>query len=123
MLSKRSKRDWSWVGDIESASQITDDHRLRAAGLKDPDRCCYAFSLDPDVVAVKDKGCTKKKCAGQPGCLNHLGVDKLLEEKGKQVFVDDKLVPLSTRKDNEPAGLRNLGATCYVGTQRLHKNP
>lgn len=116
MQAKRAKHDWSWVSEVDDASQITDDHRLRAAGLKDLERCSYAFSLDPDIIPVKDKGCTKKKCAGHPGCLNYLGVDKLLDEKGKGKFVEDKLVPLKTRGDGDgPAGLRNLGATCYVG--------
>lgn len=113
MAQKRVRYDWSWVSEVRDASEITDDHRLRAAGLKDYDKCPLAFSIDSDVIPIKDKSCTKKRCAGNPGCLNHLGIDKLLDEKGKEKFVEDKLVALSTRGE-DPAGLRNLGATCYV---------
>lgn len=113
MQVKRAKYDWSWVSEVNDASQITDDHRLRAAGLKNPDKCLYAFSVDPDVTPLKDRTCSKRRCAGNPGCLNHLGTNKVLDENGKEKFVEDKLVSLSTREDG-PAGLRNLGATCYV---------
>ena len=108
-----AKHDWSWVSDVDNASEITDDHRLRAAGLKRLNKCPFAFSLDPDVIPVKDRGCTKRRCTGNPACLNYLGVETLLDEKGKKKFVDDKLVTMTAREDS-PAGLKNLGATCYV---------
>lgn len=155
MPSKRAKGDWAWVSEVDDASGITDDHRLRAAGLRGLVECPYVFSLEKTEVPAKDKNCTRRRCELNPACLNHVGVASLLDrKKGKEKYVEDRLPPVRMRGwmtrdlnvngsttslrdglkgSNEgeggpsseassskvtlgmaPAGLRNLGATCYV---------
>lgn len=117
MPPKKSRYDWSWVGDISDPTEITDEHRLQAAGLTDLTPCTYVYpTCDPDIVPVKDKGCNKKKCQTNPRCLNYVGIARLLEPepKGKEKYIEEKWDKPVQRADGIPAGLRNLGATCYV---------
>lgn len=159
MPPKKGRVDWSWISDIDDASQITDDHRLRAAGLKDLSACSYAYSPSSmDLPTDKDKTCSRRRCGTNPACLNHVGVMGLMNrEKGKERYLEDRSPPVQMRKaitrENGststsasrddvisgckmgetsssssapgsgsskvtlgmmPAGLRNLGATCYV---------
>lgn len=118
MPPKSRKDNWAWVSTVESASDITDDHRLQAAGLTDLVPCTYPFSVDDDVTPVKDKQCGKGRCKTNPACLSHLGAETLSNEKGKEEYLERKLPVLDSRGEG-PAGLRNLGATCYVSPCHL----
>ncbi|ODN97958.1 hypothetical protein I350_07595 [Cryptococcus amylolentus CBS 6273] len=64
-------------------------------------------------------GCRARGCKSNPVCYNHLGIAPLLEHDAKQSWITDRLgdaaSALSEQRDpDEPAGLRNLGATCYA---------
>lgn len=116
MPPKKLRNDWSWIDQVKSARDITDNHRLAAAGLADVVPCTYAFPiLDGDETPMKDKRCKKNYCETNPACYNHLGVTDLLNPRGKGKYVESKLSKRAEkRKEGIPAGLRNLGATCYV---------
>lgn len=115
MPPKKQRHDWSWVSEVSDVGQITDNHRLRAAGLTDLTPRTYSYpTCDPDTVPTKDKTCTKKRCETNPRCLNHVGVAQLLGSGGKERYVEGKLGRDIERAEGMPAGLRNLGATCYV---------
>jgi len=116
MPPKKLRNDWSWVDQVKSARDITDNHRLAAAGLADVVPCTYAFPIfDGDETPAKDKRCKKNYCETNPACYNHLGVTNLLDSRGKGKYVESKLSKRDEkRKEGIPAGLRNLGATCYV---------
>ncbi|WVQ80125.1 hypothetical protein IAT38_002226 [Cryptococcus sp. DSM 104549] len=118
--------DWDWVGtEVHSASDITPQHRRRAAGLVGGDVC--PFSLSPPTPAkangaagkTPSKGkdvagkCKANTCKGSYMCYNHLGVDKLLDPEAKKEAVNEKLGEIPEVREG-PAGLRNLGATCYT---------
>lgn len=118
-MPRKHKSDWSWVEELNDASLITDDHRLKAAGLKDIVQCPYTFKTADDHSKNGENGtdgkksCTKSTCGNNPGCVNHLGQAALPDTKGKERYVEGKLPSVDLR-GNAPAGLRNLGATCYV---------
>lgn len=116
MPPKKLRNDWSWVDQVKSARSITDEHRLAAAGLADVVPCTYAFPVfDGDEIPVKEKKCNKNYCEMNPACYNYLGVKDLLDPGGKGNYVESKLTRRAEkRKEGTPAGLRNLGATCYV---------
>jgi len=116
MPPKKLRNDWSWADQVKTASDITDQHRLAAAGLTDVLPCTYAFPIfDGDEIPVKGKKCNKRYCETNPACHNHLGVADLLDSGGKGKYVESKLSKRAEkRKEGIPAGLRNLGATCYV---------
>jgi hypothetical protein len=115
MPPKRSRHDWDWVSEVKDARDITDDHRLRAAGLTDLTPCTYAYpTCDPDIVPIKDKLCTRKRCQTNPRCLNYIGIARLLESEGREKYIQEKWDKPIQREEGIPAGLRNLGATCYV---------
>jgi hypothetical protein len=116
MPPKKLKNDWSWVEEVKSPSEITDQHRLAAAGLTDLAHCIYTFPIfDGDSVPVKEKKCTAGHCETNPACYNHLGMKELLDPKGKETYVESKMTRRAERRQQGiPAGLRNLGATCYV---------
>jgi len=122
MPPKKLRNDWSWVDQVKSAREITDNHRLAAAGLTDVVPCTYAFPIfDGDETPVKEKKCNKRYCETNPACYNYLGVTDLLDPRGKGKYVESKLSKRpEKRKEGIPAGLRNLGATCYVRTAFLY---
>ncbi|WVF71134.1 hypothetical protein IAT40_005931 [Kwoniella sp. CBS 6097] len=61
----------------------------------------------------KTPGCTAKGCKGNPWCYNHLGADKVMDPEGKQNYIKEHAEEIARIRDG-PAGLRNLGATCYA---------
>jgi ubiquitin carboxyl-terminal hydrolase 48 len=109
--------DWTWVGtEAKRAGDITSEHRRRAAGLVGGKPCSYRYK------GKKDLGCTQGRCRGSPWCLNQLGAEEVgsckisliqLVGPGAKAAYLEKLGP-EPRKRAGPAGLRNLGATCYV---------
>ncbi|WVR06745.1 hypothetical protein IAU60_003780 [Kwoniella sp. DSM 27419] len=132
------RADWSWVGtEVHALDQIKAEHRRRAAGL-DPStlvQCPFALhrsytpvsTISDDVIEVdqtgkpkarprgrlKVPGCTPKGCRNNPVCYNHLGAEKVFSPDAKKLFLEEHApTPLEPRKG--PAGLRNLGATCYA---------
>ncbi|WWC94448.1 hypothetical protein V866_001294 [Kwoniella sp. B9012] len=136
---KGAQQDWSWIHTVSSPDQITRQHRRRAAGLQGLIPCPFNFSLDTptkvkseddedEIIEVDAKGkakakailsnnkvpgCTKQRCMKNPMCYNHLGVDQVVLPDAKNNYIDEHagLIPV----DREgPAGLRNLGATCYA---------
>jgi hypothetical protein len=117
MPPKKIKHDWSWVEDVNGVEEITDEHRLKAAGLNDVVPCTYIYpAIDGDPLPVKEKKCNIGYCYTNPACYNYVGVKELLDPEGKGKYVEDKSHNRTTsRKEGMPAGLRNLGATCYVG--------
>ncbi|OCF60862.1 hypothetical protein L486_00506 [Kwoniella mangroviensis CBS 10435] len=136
---KGPQQDWSWIHTVSSPDQITRQHRRRAAGLHDLTPCPFNFSLatptkvepeddEDEVIEVDAKGkakakakpsnnkvlgCTKQRCLKNPMCYNHIGAEKVVHPDAKKDYIDEHagLIPV----DREgPAGLRNLGATCYA---------
>lgn len=119
---KKHRNDWSWVDQVTSAAEITEEHRLAAAGLTDAIPCAFAFpTSEGDVLPFKDKRCNAKLCETISTCYNHLGTKHLLDPKGKGRYVNDNLTKKAdSREKGIPAGLRNLGATCYVSADSYH---
>ena len=94
----------------------------------------FAFAADPDLdldklgpsemksayrisktglhsrFQVKALEC-KTNCRDLPGCLTFLGEDSWFVDKEEEEGSDLRL-----RKTGEPAGLRNLGNTCYINS-------
>jgi hypothetical protein len=116
MPPKKIKHDWSWIEEVKDVKGITDEHRLKAAGLTDVVPCTYIYpAIDGDPHPVKEKKCNAGYCHTHPACYNYVGVKELLDPGGKGKYVEDKIHNKTTsRKEGIPAGLRNLGATCYV---------
>ena len=93
----------------------------------------FAFAADPDLDLEKlgphemksayrisktglhsrfnDPSC-RTNCRDQPGCLTFLGEDSWFVEKEEEEEEPEPRV----RKMGEPAGLRNLGNTCYINS-------
>jgi hypothetical protein len=66
------------------------------------------------VVVTKDDNCKPGKCKRKARCYNHLGVDEVVREI-REEWVEWKLGErVGRRTEDNFAGLRNLGATCYV---------
>ncbi|WWD17001.1 hypothetical protein CI109_101437 [Kwoniella shandongensis] len=114
--------DWVWVGtEVQTPDQITPLHRRRAAGLAGGKIC--SFDLTPPVQTTKgekgkgttgkDATCRPKACKCCPRCYNYLGADQVFAPDAKDKFLQDNLSELPEERDG-PAGLRNLGATCYA---------
>jgi hypothetical protein len=116
MPPKKIKHDWSWIEEVKDVKGITDEHRLKAAGLADVVPCTYIFpAIDGDPHPVKERKCNAGYCYTNPACYNYVGVKELLDPGGKGKYVEHKLHNrITSRKEGIPAGLRNLGATCYV---------
>ena len=116
MPPKKIKHDWSWVEEVKDVDGITDEHRLRAAGLTDLVQCTFTFPvIEGGPLPVKERKCNVGYCETNPACYNYVEAKELLDPEGKRKYVDDKLDNRTTsRKEGIPAGLRNLGATCYV---------
>lgn len=122
-------QDWSWIGtEVTTADEITAAHRRRAAGLgHDSLKACpldYADRLttcnadgrgshNSDIKFIGGLSCTAKKCKTNPVCYNHLGLKAVLDEGAKAAYLEEKLGDVPEERKG-PAGLRNLGATCYV---------
>ncbi|OCF31948.1 hypothetical protein I316_06331 [Kwoniella heveanensis BCC8398] len=73
--------------------------------------------IKPAISKPKQKlkvaGCTAKGCRSNPWCYNHLGADKVMDPEGKQKYIEEHAEEITSIRDG-PAGLRNLGATCYA---------
>ncbi|WWC62222.1 uncharacterized protein I303_104817 [Kwoniella dejecticola CBS 10117] len=126
--------DWSWIPNITSPDDITPQHRRRAAGLGDLIPCPLGYSFetvpkggegnDDEILEVdklgkekapvkKVNGCTRKGCKNNPRCYNHLGAVAILLPEAKAFFINKHAGDIPTEREG-PAGLRNLGATCYA---------
>jgi len=120
---QRLKNDYDWVDSVPDASRITDHHRRCAAGLVGHLQCPYVHSpamprsarsdTGSDVVVTKDDNCKAGRCKRNVRCYNHLGVEEVISETQEE-WVQWKLGERVGRREGEFAGLRNLGATCYV---------
>lgn len=127
--------------EVSREKDSTPVHRLRAAGIAG--RPCRLKLDEPEdeVVVVSDGTdeagpstsavgkCSEKKCKHNPLCLNYVGgrevcptvfghgahahVLQLVRPEAKEAYVEQRLGPAPEIRDG-PAGLRNLGATCYV---------
>ncbi|KAJ3574829.1 hypothetical protein NP233_g1494 [Leucocoprinus birnbaumii] len=129
---------WSWIGsEVTEERDISYDHCLAACGLSDKNEypfCVNKFAppvpkpareeivLDDDIIIISDdeeRRCTKKNCKENPNCLNYLGQDKW-EDEGRATRDFLKVTTVGydpteeIRTSDHPAGLRNLGATCYA---------
>nr|XP_019046681.1 hypothetical protein I302_05431 [Kwoniella bestiolae CBS 10118]OCF25611.1 hypothetical protein I302_05431 [Kwoniella bestiolae CBS 10118] len=137
MPPKKPAQDWSWINTISSPDQITSEHRRRAAGLEGLIPCPFNFDLvkpapieleeeDDEVVETDSKGkpkakpsknkvqgCTKQKCLRNPVCYNHLGAEQVVHPDALKHYLEDDAGIVPVDRDR-PAGLRNLGATCYA---------
>ncbi|OXG77311.1 ubiquitin carboxyl-terminal hydrolase 48 [Cryptococcus neoformans var. grubii Br795] len=127
--SQKPCQDWDWVGtEVQTPAQITLEHRRRAAGLVGGVACHRDLTgheretaTDDSEVKMNGKGAGKKKgtgcrakgCKSNYMCYNNLGTEKLLEPDAKAEFVISNLGDVPEER-NGPAGLRNLGATCYA---------
>ncbi|EMD38059.1 hypothetical protein CERSUDRAFT_113204 [Gelatoporia subvermispora B] len=77
---------------------------------------------EDEVIVISDDeapSCGPKGCKSNPYCLNYLGQDKWEnEDKAREAFLkvqDLGQNPLAhSREPTLPAGLKNLGATCYA---------
>lgn len=133
MPPKKQQRlqNYDWVTDVPDASLITSRHRRAAAGLTGQLQCSFPYSSLPtpgpsshsdsgsDVVITRDTGCSAAKCRRNPRCYNHLGIGAVIKAK-KEDWIAERLgEPPAVREDDQPAGLRNLGATCYVSSLLL----
>lgn len=91
---------WSWVNELEAIQDLTDKH------------IDIIYKMDASPCRI---GVCKNNCTSNPFCLNGLGEKKLanLIQKETNVSIErnDYLRDL-----NDFAGLRNLGATCYINT-------
>ena len=66
------------------------------------------------MIVTKDNNCRGAKCKKNVRCYNHLGVDNIVNETQEE-WVQWKLGDsVGRRSEDDFAGLRNLGATCYV---------
>ncbi|ORX35565.1 hypothetical protein BD324DRAFT_652117 [Kockovaella imperatae] len=100
MAPKKAKRgEWSWVDGVKRVEDITEEHRRRAAGLDVHSEC-------------------GKKC-NSVGCVQRLAEEALVT---KATYLEQLELP--TLRDG-PAGLLNLGATCYANAflQVWYYNP
>eukprot|EP00051_Salpingoeca_urceolata_P030752 m.9485 g.9485 ORF g.9485 m.9485 type:complete len:1163 (+) comp3531_c0_seq1:125-3613(+) len=103
---------WGWVPGVSSEADITTDHLRRVYRL--------------DVSACLPNSC-RRNCSGHPCCLRHLGEKRWSQEvlnKASQKRLK-KSPTLSLRDEGHPAGLTNLGATCYANSllQLWFSNP
>jgi ubiquitin carboxyl-terminal hydrolase 48 len=143
-LKKReTTSDWDWVGtEVTRVEDITPQHRKRAAGLIGGEPCTPRYlpinppshTLDYDdaisvtasdasikfvkEVAKGDVECSQKRCRGWHLCLNYLGGEEVTDSRGKKQYMVEKLGSGVVMRKG-PAGLRNLGATCYVSMERV----
>ncbi|KAF9438453.1 hypothetical protein BGZ76_007846 [Entomortierella beljakovae] len=74
---------------------------------------------DNSTPSRNSNSCTSARCKeGNPHCLNYVGQDRWEKEDAFDRYfanVTDKPNPeLMRRHDNTPAGMKNLGATCYA---------
>ncbi|KAG0305301.1 hypothetical protein BGZ97_001156 [Linnemannia gamsii] len=84
----------------------------------------YKDSPSGSPLLVKGKAgncCTSARCKdGNPHCLNYMGQEQWENEDAFDRFfatLCKKMDPgLSKRKPNSPAGMKNLGATCYANS-------
>ncbi|KIR98682.1 hypothetical protein L804_04261 [Cryptococcus deuterogattii 2001/935-1] len=98
-MTKASQKpcpDWDWVGtEVQTPDKITLEHRRRAAGL------------------VGRVACPRDLTEHEGKSADGNGETKLLEPDAKADFVISNLGEVSEER-NGPAGLKNLGATCYA---------
>lgn len=98
---------WSWIDKIEDPeTEISLEEVLSVYRVNYPE---HSF--------VNGKRC-KKNCKSNPRCYSALGEQKWLEAK-KTANETEEIEPQVTseyREDNLPAGLINLGNTCYVNS-------
>ncbi|WVQ77862.1 hypothetical protein IAR50_007560 [Cryptococcus sp. DSM 104548] len=136
-MVKATTQDWSWISTSSSLDHITPHQRRQAAGLVGQVPC--PRDLEPQAApkpagkakvdgtpaskgSVKAKGkgkgppgCRPKGCKGNCVCYNHLGAEALLKHDAKEQWVEERLGEIpEERQADDPAGLRNLGATCYA---------
>lgn len=130
-LRRSQDERYDWINDVSSSSSITPLHRRKAAGLVGwtpcpvhhasvdysptaPKREERESTIDSNYQSKRDPNCTAKKCAKNPRCYNHLGIDQALKQTKEEFVLDQLGDPPERRVEDQPAGLRNLGATCYV---------
>ncbi|EIW65966.1 hypothetical protein TREMEDRAFT_11865, partial [Tremella mesenterica DSM 1558] len=115
----KDKSDWSWVGtEVLKVEDITPLHRRRAAGLEGATQCPIRWQHDTSEIVkpieiTNGEKCTPARCRGKVKCYNHLGAEEVFEEKTKDRLLRESLPDNMEIRDG-PAGLRNLGATCYA---------
>ncbi|WRT66676.1 uncharacterized protein IL334_003636 [Kwoniella shivajii] len=126
---KVPRPDWDWMSTIAIPEEITLEHHRRAAGLNSCISCPYTFDVatkskfeDDDIIETDSKGkakakkvtgCTKKGCSENPRCYNHLGIEEVMNPEVIKSRLDRQIGEIPQIRDG-PAGLRNLGATCYA---------
>lgn len=126
--------EWGWVGtEVHSAEDIGPQHRAAACGFRKhicknrhaPRKTPTPPSEptpDDDVVVISsddEPECSTKACKNNPNCCNYLGQQNWENEGSarKQHLEAAGLGPdpaASSRTDDIPVGLKNLGATCYA---------
>ncbi|KAE8539220.1 hypothetical protein D1P53_004316 [Cryptococcus gattii VGV] len=127
--SQRPCPDWDWVGtEVQTPDKITLEHRRRAAGLVGGVACPRDLTEHEEKSVSgngetkvngkgnwkkRESGCRAKSCKSNYMCYNNLGTEKLLEPDAKSEFVISNLGEVPEER-NGPAGLKNLGATCYA---------
>ena len=107
------KTDSDGVANAESGGAT------KIAGQKRKSRSNTITESDDEITLVKDTRCQAKRCSTSARCYNHLGAHEVLNETKAEYMA--RMLPdsLGVREEGDAAGLRNLGATCYVS--RLHQ--
>ncbi|WVN87735.1 uncharacterized protein L203_102930 [Cryptococcus depauperatus CBS 7841] len=121
-IQSRSQ-DWDWVGtEIQSASQITLSHRRRAAGLSGAKPCLLDSQKDDKQKNSstsrlnkkgKDSLCKARSCRKNYQCYNWLKMEHYQNPGARKDYVYERMGAVSEEREG-PAGLLNLGATCYT---------
>ncbi|XP_053213440.1 ubiquitin carboxyl-terminal hydrolase 48-like isoform X2 [Panonychus citri] len=97
-VNEKAASDWAATVDDNC---ITWDHILKA------------YRLHLKSCSVKSNPC-KRNCSNNPKCISGLGENRLLNTKeGTNINLEDE----ERREPGSFAGLKNLGATCYVNSQ------
>lgn len=94
------KEAWGWV-ETTQPNEVTIEHVKYA----------YHLNLQPCGVAT-----CKRNCRGNPFCLNGIGERMWLCQIDERKWHDIEDPNHERRSLNSFAGLKNLGATCYVNT-------
>ncbi|KAI9233937.1 MAG: hypothetical protein BYD32DRAFT_424713 [Podila humilis] len=143
-LGRKTDKQWRFVGQtvnhidelmpahIRSAFGLCADLQERNIDDATPERVknndvnlfpyCYNIYKDPEGKREPSKatGCSAARCKDNPHCLNYMGQDQWEREDAVVRYLslaDDKPNPeTAKRTEGKPAGMKNLGATCYANS-------
>ncbi|KAF9430011.1 hypothetical protein BGZ94_008670 [Podila epigama] len=137
-LGKKSAVQWKFIGkEVNNVNDLTLAHVRSVYGLwedmttstrrgrgivANPYPYCENLYKDTEKIKKTSKSstCNASKCKDSPHCLNYLGQSDWERHDAFEIYLDTadiKMDPESRKRiSGIPAGMTNLGATCYANS-------